>query len=158
MRFQFYRAGDAIDSAAGIQLLSAPPISILMDHGLVETSAVTSDGANKKTSYINQSLFSLSCSVNDDGIILFPFDVGVKLDSPTAFPERTSECLLTFKTSIEETQSNGEANGRPAKRSKHETAPGEPRLVTVTEGAGLLANLLSGLLDEDTEEADGPLP
>jgi len=106
-------------------MLLAPPISVLLDHEVIETSTVTSDGTmNKKSSYIDQSLFSLSCAIDSDGPLLLPLDVTVKLDSPTSFPQRTNVSLSRFNppSSLSESagvEANGDLNGRPAKRQKH---------------------------------------
>ena len=136
-------------------MLQAPPISILVDQETVEISTATSDGTNKKTSFIEQSLFSLSCAVKEDGPVLLPFDVNVNLDTPTAFPQRTQISLTKFKMPTSTTSSNGvagtngDSNGRPLKRQKHEMN-GDPSTSTtwsetddVMEEAIRLAEILS---------------
>ena len=156
-------AGEVMDSVEGMTMLQAPPISILIDQELVETSAATSDGGKKKTSYIDQSLFSLSCAMDDkDGPVLLPFDVTVRLDNPTAFPQRTSVSLTKFKmptttattTTIRSSSSNGDAvtngdlNGRPLKRQKHETK-GNAIGTSVMEEATRLSELLSIAIESE---------
>jgi len=105
-------------------MLLAPPVSVLLDHEVIETSMVTSDGTmNKKSSYIDQSLFSLSCAIDSDGPLLLPLDVTVKLNSPTSFPQRTNVSLSRFSppslSDNDGVETNGDLNGRPAKRQKH---------------------------------------
>ena len=88
------RAGDAVESSKLLSgdaklplpaLLPVPPLSILLDQQLAETSQTTSDGVNKKTSYLDQTLFGATCSVDKDGgLTLYPLDIRIRLDSPTA--------------------------------------------------------------------------
>jgi hypothetical protein len=55
----------------------------MLDQQLIETSTTTSDGEKKKASYLEQSHFAVACSM-DDALTLFPLDIDVKLDSPSA--------------------------------------------------------------------------
>lgn len=140
-------------------MLQAPPISILIDQEVIETSTTTSDGMNKKSSYIDQALFSLSCSIDDkDGPVLLPLDVNVKLDTPTAFPQRTQISLMKFKTPTPTTsddgvaETNGDLNGRPSKRQKNEMngnggASAKTAMEDVMEEASRLSELLSATVD-----------
>jgi len=103
-----YSAGEAIepkhlsDSGTPLSttssLLPVPPVSVLIDHQLVDTSHTTSDGVTKKISYLDQTLFGAMCSVDKvEGLTLFPLDIRIRLDSPAAFPKRTGCALSTFK-------------------------------------------------------------
>jgi hypothetical protein len=81
--FYIYRAGDTLAPVGGVSFLPAPPVSIMLDQQLIETSSATSDGEKKKISYLEQSLFAIGCCM-DDGPTLVPLDISVKLDSPSA--------------------------------------------------------------------------
>ena len=72
-----------MQSLDGVSFLPTPPLSILLDQQMVESSRTTSDGVSKKTSYLKQTLFCLVCAANEDALALYPLDVGVNLDSPT---------------------------------------------------------------------------
>jgi len=78
------RAGEAVGSINGASFLPVPPVGILLDQQLVDTSTKTSDGVSKKTSYLTQSIFATACSATGDDLVLYPLDVHVRLDSPTA--------------------------------------------------------------------------
>jgi hypothetical protein len=146
------RAGPSIDAIYGINLLGAPPVSILMGQELVEISVMKTDGVSTKTSYIDQSLFSLACAASDDALSLFPFDISVKLESPTAFPERIAISLLEFKalpaTAVE---TNGDMNGRTPKRQKHTMngGLGLSELEDVMEEVSRLSELLTSTVEEE---------
>jgi hypothetical protein len=65
--------------------MPCPPISILLDQELVETSSVTQDGASRKDCHVSQSLFAIACSVSgDEGVVLHPLNVRVALASPSS--------------------------------------------------------------------------
>jgi hypothetical protein len=81
--FIFSRAGDSLTPMDGISFLSCPPISILLDQEIIETSTTTSDGVSKRTAYLEQSLFAIGCGVGDDGLTLYSFEVNLELRSPT---------------------------------------------------------------------------
>jgi hypothetical protein len=55
----------------------------MLDQQLIETSAATSDGERKKISFLEQSLFSIACCM-EDGPTLIPLDISVKLAAPSA--------------------------------------------------------------------------
>ena len=97
-RTTFTRAGEAIGSIEGLgSLLQAPPISVLLEQQeVVETRNSASEGV-KKSSCINQSLFSLSCAISPNGPVVLPLDINVNLDNPTAFPVRTLVSLKAFQ-------------------------------------------------------------
>lgn len=91
------RAGEAVDSrilrsADGVggdgaitSFLPVPPVSILLDQELIETLTATSDGVQKKKSYLNQKLFAATCSADKDhGLTLYPLDIEIRLESPAA--------------------------------------------------------------------------
>jgi hypothetical protein len=78
-----HRAGDTLEPVGGVSFLAAPPVSIMLDQQLIETSSATSDGEKKRISFLEQSLFAIACCM-DDGPTLVPLDISVKLDSPSA--------------------------------------------------------------------------
>jgi len=151
-------------------LLPAPPISVLIDQDVVETAQSTSDGTNKQSSFIDQSLFSLSCSISTNGPVLLPLDVSIKLDNPMATPERTHVALRKFNlptTGSDIICSNGTAgmdgdlNGRPAKRQKVDmngdsngttASVSSSKMEDVMVEATRLAELLSIAIESKSEE------
>lgn len=82
--FLSFRAGDAIAVLDDVTFLATPPLSVLLDHQLVETSQTTSDGIHKREAHLVQTLFSTLCAVSDSSLILYPLDVRIKLNSPTS--------------------------------------------------------------------------
>jgi hypothetical protein len=81
--FCIHRAGETLGPVGGVSFLAAPPVSIMLDQQLIETSSATSDGEKKKISFLEQSLFAIACCM-DDGPTLVPLDISVMLDSPSA--------------------------------------------------------------------------
>lgn len=73
-----------METASGISLLNAPPLSVLMDQQLIENENKRADGEKVKTSYIEQQLFAVGCSATAEGLTLYPIDISVHLDTPTA--------------------------------------------------------------------------
>lgn len=106
-----------MESIEGMRLLKAPPVSILMSLEQMEATVIKSNDANVKLAFIEQSLFSIACALSEtSGVSLVPLYINVKLESPTAFPERTSCELGSFTTN----PSSGDLGDRSAKRLKHE--------------------------------------
>lgn len=144
-----------MESIDGINLLGAPPVSILMGQELVETSILKSDGVSVKTAYADQSLFSIACAVNEDVLSLVPLDMNVKLESPTAFPERISCSLLVFKAKPSAgAEAKGEMNGHPPKRRKHSMNGdmGVTELESVMAEVSRLSELLSSTIDTELDD------
>lgn len=73
-----------MESLEGHSFLRAPPLSVVLEQQMVETATKTSDGANKKSAFLTQSLFGVTCSVRDESLLLYPLEVNMKLDTPTA--------------------------------------------------------------------------
>ena len=67
-----------------MHFLPIPPLGVLLDQQLIETSTTTSDGVSKKTAYLQQNIFSTACTVDDDKLTLHPIDIRVKLASPNS--------------------------------------------------------------------------
>jgi hypothetical protein len=150
------RAGDAIEITDDIQLLRSPPVSILLDQELIETAKASSDGGSKKTFRIEQSLFSVACSVSEGGLTLVPLDVSVHLDSPTAVPERKSCRALLFKSStVAGVDMNGDLSSpSPRKRSKRKTngdSSKMPQTEDVFEEVCRFAEILADTIDSISE-------
>ena len=90
----FNRAGGPIgQKLQDIAFVPAPPLSIRLQQELVETSTTTSDGAPKKKSYLEQVLFALSCTMNDQGVMLVPLEIHTRLDTPAS--SKSSDCTLS---------------------------------------------------------------
>lgn len=67
-----------------MSLLMVPPLSIRLHQELVEQTVSSSDGVPKKSCHLEQILFSLSCRIRNDGVVLVPLEVSVQLDSPSS--------------------------------------------------------------------------
>jgi len=83
-------------SVDGVSLLNAPPLSVLLDQQLIENETKSSDGEKKKSSYVEQHLFSVSCAATPERLTLFPIDVVVHLDSPIAGMSASQPVLLNL--------------------------------------------------------------
>jgi hypothetical protein len=173
-----HRAGDAIENLDGYKYLLAPPISVLLDQQIVETQQEQSisDVTRKKKSYIEQSLFAISCSVDKrTPLTLFPFHVTIKLDSITSTPQRKSctSLLFTLPKTNKHTQEhnvtdivqniNGNATSRPLKKQRcREIQDDISRsvlcaemvdvMVEVTRFAEIIVSTLEGALDNEDIE------
>jgi hypothetical protein len=90
-----HRAGETLEPVGGVSFLAAPPVSIMLDQQLIETSSATSDGEKKKISFLEQSLFAIACCM-DDGPTLVPLDISVKLDSPSAGKYRNRTLFMNL--------------------------------------------------------------
>lgn len=77
---EYYRAGSSIESFDGIKFLSTPPVAILIDQKMIENSRRTSDGERITNLYIQQELFGVCCSVDEDALILYGTEIKVKLE------------------------------------------------------------------------------
>jgi len=78
------RAGEAITSLDGVSFIPVPPVCFLLDQELTETTSTTTDGVIKKSAHLDQALFGIACSVDDENLTLYPVDIQVKLDTPTS--------------------------------------------------------------------------
>jgi len=67
-----------------VRLMAVPPLSIGLHQELIEVSSQSSDGVMKKTSYLKEILFSLSCSVTDQGVTLIPMEMSIRRDTPAS--------------------------------------------------------------------------
>lgn len=133
----------------GNVLIEAPPISVLLDQEIAETINVATDGSSKKTSYIEQSLFSICCSIVDDGVVLIPHEINVNLESPASFPKRTSWSLLQFKdiaSGLKGVEENGLVNRPEAVRNGNSLSA---IMVNASEEAGRFAEILLETIDWD---------
>jgi hypothetical protein len=83
-QISFLRAGEPLEKVSDISLLNAPPVSVLMDQQLIENETKRADGEKVKTSYIEQQFFAVGCSATTEGLTLYPIDISVHLDTPTA--------------------------------------------------------------------------
>ncbi|GAX22632.1 hypothetical protein FisN_17Lh124 [Fistulifera solaris] len=128
-------AGNGTDKRLqGMSLLSVPPLSIRLDQELVERTVSSSDGVPKKDCHLEQILFSLSCRISNDGVVLVPLEVTVQLDSPAAEPMVKEYEMLNFeKTIARSTPSKGDA---------------AVKAIDPVPEAGYLADLISNLIDD----------
>jgi len=89
-------AGDPFGKIDGHEFLPIPPLSIMVDQNIVETTSRTSDGEKITRTHTEQELFCISCSANDTSLTLYGAVTHVRLESPTAIPSRTSATLTNF--------------------------------------------------------------
>jgi hypothetical protein len=120
-------AGGAVPAVDGKVFLPAPPLSILVDQNLVETTARTSDGEKTKNAHTEQELFGVCCTTDDAALTLYGSTMFVRLDSPISIPNRTSLTLTSFQKPpvVDGETSWDNSNGNdlpPAKRAKLEEA------------------------------------
>jgi hypothetical protein len=151
-----FRAGGNIATLDDISFLPTPPLSLLIDQKLIESTSRTSDGEKVKHAHTEQELFGICCSVNENALTLYGTELKVQLDTPTSVPNRTA-CslaqLLMPDGAPGPTVINGDSNssnGEPsAKRAKIENI-GSPSvqdlMVEVERFASILSNTLG--LDE----------
>ena len=96
-------AGKAVTTEVdGISWLKAPPISVMLDQQMKETSSRSLDGVTKKRRYLEQSLFAISCSATSDGVKLVPMVIETMLDSPAAATDRQHVKVVSFRKSTDE--------------------------------------------------------
>jgi hypothetical protein len=81
--FCLSRSGGPIELDNGSNLLPMPPVAVVLDQRMIQkTSSV--DGDTKKRSFLDRDLFAVSCSVTDDAVTLFGFNVTVQMESPAS--------------------------------------------------------------------------
>jgi hypothetical protein len=119
-----------------------------MDQEIAEAISFATDGSSKKSSYIEQYLFSISCSLSDSGVVLFPQEINVKLESPASFPQRTAYAFLQFKDSSQVTKADedGLTNGSETTSNGNSHSK---KMISLAEEAGRLAEILLETLDWD---------
>jgi hypothetical protein len=138
-----------VASLDGYKFIAAPPLGILLDQQMIETASKTSDDVSKKSSYLEQHIFALITSADDEGLTLYPLNVSVKLGSPTTAPHRVACTLSVFK---EPFNSEGAVNtGEPSrKRRKQECINGSTDLrwsEDLMAEAGRFAALITNTLE-----------
>ncbi|KAI2505864.1 hypothetical protein MHU86_8560 [Fragilaria crotonensis] len=109
--------GGTIESADGRTLLPVPPIGFVFDQHIAHQQYTTPDGETKEKVLIERETFALSCSVDDDAIMILAFNISLTVESPSSFPTRTkiSEAVLECAEDI------GFEEGEPtAKRMRTE--------------------------------------
>ena len=95
-------AGEALETASGIDLFPTPPLSIMLDQQVIESSKASSDGVSSKKMYLQQTLFALSFSCSSEALTLYPMTVSVHLDTPSSVPIRKSCSVVSFRPPTKE--------------------------------------------------------
>lgn len=146
----------------GLAFLAAPPLSLLVDQKVVESSLTTSDGDRVKSTFIEQELFGICCTVDDTkGLTLYGAEVKVKLDSPISIPVRTAFSLAAFvddyATSTELGAAGSHGIGMNGSHEEMEPAAKRPKLngsgdtadppIDIKVEAGRFASMLSQTLE-----------
>jgi len=78
-----HRAGGPLEPQNGESLLAMPPVGVVMDQRMIQKVS-SADGDKKKQSFLDRDLFVVSCSVTDNAVSLYGFDVTVQLESPAS--------------------------------------------------------------------------
>jgi hypothetical protein len=120
-----------------------------MDQEIAEAISVATDGSSKKSSYIEQYLFSISCALSDDGVVLLPQEINIKLESPASFPQRTGYMLLRFKDASPGTKKVDKECLSNGSEMTYNGNFHPPRMVHLSEEASRLAAILLETLDWD---------
>jgi hypothetical protein len=150
-----FRAGGNIATLDDISFLPTPPLSLLIDQKLIESTSRTSDGEKVKHAHTEQELFGICCSVNEDALTLYGTELKVQLDTPTSVPNRTScslaQLLMPYdapgSTVINgDSSSNGEPSAKRAKVENNGNPSVQDLMVEVETFASILSNTLG--LDE----------
>lgn len=82
----FHRAGGTLepDKSNGKTFLAAPPLSLLIDQHMIETTQRTSDGDKTQKIYIEQELFGTCCAVDDAALTVYGLKLHTRLDTPSS--------------------------------------------------------------------------
>lgn len=91
-------AGGPVPSLDGRAFLSVPPLSILVDQNLVETTSRTTDGEKINRIHTEQELFGVCCTSDDSTLTLYGTCIFVQLESPISVPHRSTVSLTAFVT------------------------------------------------------------
>jgi hypothetical protein len=91
-----------LETVVGEALLNAPPVGILLDQELMESSATSVEGIHSKRNYLKQSIFALSCVANESGVTMVPMEIEIVLDTPVSVRDRKKVELIKFLESTEE--------------------------------------------------------
>jgi hypothetical protein len=116
-------AGGTITKIDGCDFLPTPPLSILVDQNMVETTSRTPDGEKVTETHTEQELFGVFCSANDSGVTLYGATILARLASPTAIPVRTNVLLTTFTSSSPSIDSDEKDAIPPSKRARTDDCP-----------------------------------
>lgn len=77
------RAGGPLEPGNGERLLPMPPVGVVLDQRMIQKVS-SAEGDKKKQTFLDRDLFVISCSVTDDAVTLYGFDVTVQLESPAS--------------------------------------------------------------------------
>lgn len=82
----FHRAGGSLEPnrSNGKKFVPAPPLCLLIDQQLIETTQRTSDGDKTQKIYTEQELFGTCCTVDDAALTLYGVKVNTRLDTPSS--------------------------------------------------------------------------
>lgn len=138
-----------LQSFEGIELVPVPPLSIRLGQELVETKSALADGGIKKRSYVEEELFSLSCSISGDGVVLVPMEFSIKLDCPSADPLVRSCELLRFEAPVDGKSLVQNGNGDLPISNGGDLPLQKDALLLETQ---YFSELLSYLIDRDDDD------
>ncbi len=148
-------AGGPISCIDGRIFVPVPPLSILVDQNLVETTSRTTDGETISRAYTEQELFGVCCTADDSALILYGTILFVRLDSPVSIPNRSNVSVTAFAKNPD-TNAESSLCGEdpldlpPSKRAKHEEHRGSgqvPNVQDLMDEVEYFATILSDTLD-----------
>ncbi|KAL3942036.1 MAG: hypothetical protein SGBAC_003697 [Bacillariaceae sp.] len=136
-----------LNKSNGKKFLATPPLSILIDQHMIETTQRTSDGDKTQKIYTQQELFSTCCVVDDAALLVYGLTVNTKLDTPSSAPERTSWELKSLRSGPQLVPMEAE-DARPTKRARvEETRNGGVAVHDMAEEVEYFASILSHTLE-----------
>jgi hypothetical protein len=138
-------AGETITRIEGRDFLPLPPLCILVDQNIVETTSRTSDGEKITRIHTEQELFAVFCSASDAGLTIYGATIFVRLESPTAIPVRTSLALTHFAVSSPDIDPEENNAAPPSKRARREG--GDAAVVDLMNEVERFAAILSDTLE-----------
>lgn len=133
----------SLESVGETTLLNAPPVGIVLDQEMVETSSTFMDGVTKKKSHIKQSMFALSCTATEKGVTMVPMEIEIVLDSPGSPVERKKLKILEFQDPVKRAEMH--YREPPTKKSRCEASDEED--VTTLQEVDVFAEIVCATHD-----------
>ncbi|CAJ1965692.1 unnamed protein product [Cylindrotheca closterium] len=132
----------------GKKFLLAPPLSLLIDQHMIETTQRTSDGDKTQKIYTEQELFGTCCAVDDSALTVYGLKINTRLDTPSSVPNRTSWELKRFHQSGPQLIPMEVEDVRPMKRARMtESSNGGLVAHDMTKEVEYFASVLSDTLE-----------
>jgi len=131
----------------GKKFVPAPPLTLLIDQHMIETTQRTSDGDKTQKIYTEQELFGTCCAVDDAALTVYGLKVNTRLDTPSSVPNRTSWELKRLQSGPHLVPMEAE-DTRPTKRARvEESSNGGVVAHGMTQEVEYFASILSNTLE-----------